>query len=138
MAAFKKIKTIILRRALLQSGLVLIGATTWIALFRINDPLAFSEAWKSILSIQGVFLSCLAMMAGIISHLFIGKKNKIIDEALIAFILIMMAGFAEAWGMGLRPAFLPALIMVVYLMTRVWINYNTEAKLLVRASRKSL
>lgn len=132
--SFKKRKREILRRALWQSGLVLIGATTWISLFRINDPLAFSEAWKSMISIQGVFLSCLAIMAGIISHALVGNRQyRVVDEALFAFILIIMAGLAEAWGMGLRPAFLPALVMVVYLMTKIWMNYNADKRLLKRA-----
>lgn len=133
--SLKRKKTSILRKALVRSGLVLIGAATWIALFRINDPLAFSEAWKSVISMQGIFLAFMGLIAGIVSYLLIDSRYRIVDEALIAFFLIILAGLAEAWGMGLRPAFLPALIMVVYLMTKIWMNYGNEIKLIKRAYR---
>lgn len=135
MAALKRRRTGILMKSLLQSAVVLTGAFAWIALFRINDPLALSEAWKSMISMQGIFLAFMGFVAGIISHILISSRYRIVDEALIAFLLIMMAGLAEAWGMGLRPAFLPALIMVIYLQTKVWMSYSHEIKFIKRVYR---
>ena len=131
----KRKKERALRKALSQSLIVLIGASIWIALFRINDPLALSEAWKSIISLQGIFLSFGAIIAGIISYTFIGGRYKTIDEALVATFLILLAGLTEAWGLGARPAFLPALIIVIYLMTKIWMSYRSQIKLLKRAYR---
>ncbi len=131
--AFKRKKTNLLKKALWQSGLVLIGVTAWVALFKINDDLAFSEAWKSMISIQGLFVAFLAVVTGIISNLVIGQK--ITDEVIIIFILVLVAGLIEAWGMRLEPVFLPALIIIVYLETKIWINYIQEKKFLKRTNR---
>ncbi len=130
---FKKRMESILRKALWQSGLVLIGAVIWIALFRINDPLALSEAWKIIISVQGIFLAGVALIGGVVSHLLVSKN--FLEEELIAFLLIIIAGLTEAWGTGLRPAFLPAFIIAVYALTKIWLHYKAEIRRLKRAYR---
>lgn len=132
--AFKRKKTNLLKKTLWQSGLILIGTMLWIALFRINDNLAFNEAWESIISIQGLFVGFLTMATGIISNLVIGQ-NKIMDEVVITFVLVLIAGLTEAWGIGLRPGFLPTLTITVYLETKIWINYIQEKKFLKRTNR---
>lgn len=132
---FKKKENGLLRKALWQSSLVLLGVTTWVVLFRINDNLAFEEAWKSIISIQGLFVASLAITTGVISNLFIGNRYRVMDEVLISFILILVAGLIEAWGLGLRPAFLPALMILFYLTVKIWANYRQEKKFLKRTKR---
>ncbi|NCN21937.1 hypothetical protein GW934_00390 [Candidatus Falkowbacteria bacterium] len=135
----KKRRGSILKKALFQSVLVLTGAFAWIALFRINDPCVLNDdVFKSVISLQGVFLVFAGLIAGTVSHILMSNNSsRIINEALIAFILIIIAGLIEAWGMGMKPAFLPALIMVVYLLVKIWMNYSDKTEFIKRTTGKT-
>lgn len=120
-------KRAILNRALWQSALVLIGLISWVALFKINDPIAIQRFWLSVIAIPSFFLTIAAIVTAMIYKVaFATGPNKKEAEALLVISLILMAGLAEAWTSHSAPAFLPALTMAFYLLTRILIGYLVE------------
>ena len=111
-----------------RSLLVIVCGLAWIGILSINDESAFVQAGDVIFSLQGVFLMFLALVMALLSTLVATKATRFKDEALFAFLIFLMAGLAEVWGMKMRPVFLPATTMVIYVLAKIWIDFWLKAE----------
>lgn len=111
-----------------RSLLVIVCGLAWIGILSINDENVFSQASEVIFSLRGIFLMFLALVMALLSTLLVNKETRFKDEVIFAFLIFLMAGLAEVWGMGMRPVFLPATTMVVYILAKIWIEFWLKAE----------